>query len=559
MAKYLKENVEGEKQIMKRKVLNFLFVMAMGMLLLVGCGEKTKESADSVNGAVEESNENEITTDNTTEAAGEENPFEYYTFSLCWDEDLKQSAVVSYNPEKVKLTDLSYNAANFRWQDRKSVELLLMCEYENPSIDDLYEKEIKIHEDNLTVSELAEKQIGDYTVLRSDAVWDDGIVGFEFFALPLENNMILYAVHLPGFENQIYLDEMLPYVLANVTTGDGTRITPESYNLDAEEENTDGMEWDTYFEVTSFGGVKVKVYYDPDVIMSYHTEDPEFYLKDAEGNEHMFALYDHATAEEHRQAREEYFNQQKMLEEVSVSELQESRAGEYIIKSFLASYLMYSYDGSGDQYPAFIQEAIIELGSGVVCVFDETYMNEHPEFGTFLNSMKFVCDSGEQSEDVTEEEVVEETGEDAELQEKVENTGNYDAEAEAVTSGGKTVKISYDSNVIASLDAIDGSLLRAYDMKVNRGVFSVSDFASAEDYRDQIIKFYGDSAQATEIEEKQVGGYIVHSFQITDDHGEIKYGVIELGSGVVFDIDYNHTDEEVNLDKMLGAMKIEVE
>ena len=43
MAKYLKENVEGEKQIMKRKVLNFLFVMAMGMLLLVGCEEKTDE------------------------------------------------------------------------------------------------------------------------------------------------------------------------------------------------------------------------------------------------------------------------------------------------------------------------------------------------------------------------------------------------------------------------------------------------------------------------------------------------------------------------------------
>ena len=102
-------------------------------------------------------------------------------------------------------------------------------------------------------------------------------------------------------------------------------------------------------------------------------------------------------------------------------------------------------------------------------------------------------------------------------------------------------------------------MLRAYDMEVNRGVFSVSDFASAEDYRDQIVKFYGDSAQATEIEEKQVGGHTVHSFQTTDDHGEIKYGVIELGSGVVFDIDYNHTDEEVNLEEMLGAMKFEVE
>ena len=550
---------------MKRKLLGILLTMIMSMSLLVGCGENTKESTDDVNSTVENqeaaSGENEIAEDNTTDAAGEDNPFEDYTFSLCWDEDLKQSAVVSYNPEKVKLIDLGYNAANFRWLDRTSVELFLMCEYENPSIEDLYEKKIKIHEDNLTVSELTEKQIGDYTVLRSDAVWDDGTVGFEFFAMPLENDMILYTVHVPGFENQVYLDEMLPFVLANVTTGDGTWIRPESYNPDeeTEEETPDGVEWNTYFEVTSFGGVKVKVYYDPDVIMSYHIEDPEFYLTDAEGNEHMFALYDHATAEEHRQAREEYFNQQKMLEEVSVSELMEYQAGEYTIKSFWADYLIYSYDGSGEQYPASTQEAIIELGSGVVCVFDETYMNEHPEFGTFLNSMKFVCGDDGHSEDVTEEEVAPETGEDAELQEKVENTGNYDAETEAVTSGGKTVKISYDSNVIASLDAIDGSVLRAYDMEVNRGVFSVSDDESAENYRNQIVEFYGDSAEVTEIEEKQVGGYTVHCFRITDDHGEIKYGVIELGSGVVFHIDYKRTDEEVNLEEMLKAMKFEVE
>lgn len=539
---------------MKRKLLGILLTMIMGMSLLVGCGENTNETTDNVNSAVEDQ-------ESDTNTIGDENPFGEYTFSLCWDEDLKQSAVVSYNPEKVKLTKLSRNGAHFRWLDRKSVELLLMCEKDNSSVEDLYEKKMKIHEDNMSVSELTEKQAGDYTVLRSDAVWDDGTVGFEFFALQLENNMILYAVHAPGFENQVYLDEMLPYVLANVTTGDGTWIRPESYNPDEEmeEETPDGIEWNTYFEVTSFGGVKVRVYYDPDVVKSYSTYDPEFYLTDAEGNEHMFALYDHATAEEHRQSREEYFNQQKMLEEVSVSELQESRAGEYIIKSFLASYLIYSYDGSGDQYPTFIQEAIIELGSGVVCVFDETYMNEHPEFGTFLNSMKFVCDSGEQSEDVTEEEVIEENEVDMKPEESAENSGNYDAEARAVTSDGKKVKISYDSNVIASLDAIDGSMLRAYDMEVNRGVFSVSDFASAEDYRDQIVKFYGDSAQATEIEEKQVGGHTVHSFQITDDHGEIKYGVIELGSGVVFDIDYNHTDEEVNLEEMLGAMKFEVE
>ena len=118
---------------MKRKLLGMLFTVIMMMSLLVGCGESTKESTADVNSTVENQEAG-------MEATGEDNPFAEYAFSLCYDKELKQSAVVSYNPEKVKLIGLSYNAANFRWQDRKSVELLLMCEYENPSVEDLYEK-----------------------------------------------------------------------------------------------------------------------------------------------------------------------------------------------------------------------------------------------------------------------------------------------------------------------------------------------------------------------------------------------------------------------------------
>lgn len=127
---------------MKRKLLGILLTMIMGMSLLVGCGENTNETTDNVNSAVEDQ-------ESDTNTIGDENPFGEYTFSLCWDEDLKQSAVVSYNPEKVKLTKLSRNGAHFRWLDRKSVELLLMCEKDNSSVEDLYEKKMKIHEDNM--------------------------------------------------------------------------------------------------------------------------------------------------------------------------------------------------------------------------------------------------------------------------------------------------------------------------------------------------------------------------------------------------------------------------
>ena len=96
-------------------------------------------------------------------------------------------------------------------------------------------------------------------------------------------------------------------------------------------------------------------------------------------------------------------------------------------------------------------------------------------------------------------------------------------------------------------------------MNGNRCIFSVSDYASAEDYRNRAVEFYGDSAEATEIEKNQIGGHTVHEFQITTDRGELEYGVIELGSDVIFDIDYSHMDEEVNFEEVLGAMKFEVE
>lgn len=415
---------------MRRKLLGLLLTMTLAMSLLVGCGEGTNESSNDVvkesvnensNDVVKEStddgnkvvenqasnsSESEIGTDvvdNTVEeqvgdndvTAENNSSAEYYTLSLCWDQDLKQSAVVSYDSEKVKLKNLSYNAAEFQWLDKKDVKLLLMCENENPSVEDLYQKEMKsLENDGLSVSELTEKKVGYYTVFRSDGVWtSDGSVGFEFFALELENGMILYAVHMPGFENQVYLEEMLPYVLAYVTEGDGTWMTPPSYDPEEEEDTPDGMEWDTFFEVTSIGGVKVKVYYDPDVIKSCYTYEPEFFLTDEDGNEFVFAIADFATAEARRQGREDYFNSQKMLEDVYVSELSEYQVGEYTIKSYRADYMVYAYDGSGELSPGSFSEDVIELGAEVVCVFNGEYVFDNPEtLGVFLNAMKFVVE-----------------------------------------------------------------------------------------------------------------------------------------------------------------------
>lgn len=395
---------------MSRRIVSLLFAMTMIMLLLAGCGKSVSEST---NGNIDVSNteadiqtpassEKETGVDATVEDQTDSNSetdenisYPENTFSLCWDEELQQSAVVSYDAEKVELMDLSYNSAEFKWLEKNDVTFRLMCEYENPSVEDLYQEEMKsLEEDYMAVSELAQKEVGNYTVWRSDAIWEsDGTAGFEFFALQLENGMILYAVYLPGFENQVYLEEILPYVLENVTTGDGTWIVPTSYVFpeDRKEDSSEAEE-DSFMEVTSVGGVNVKVYYDPEVITSCYTWEPEFFVTDADGNEYAFAIADFPTAEARRQGRMDYFTSQDNLYlNVDISDLQESQAGEYIIKTYGAFYNTYSYDGSGELIDASYWESVIELNSDVVVVYEDIYWDK-PEIGSILNAMKFVVE-----------------------------------------------------------------------------------------------------------------------------------------------------------------------
>lgn len=394
---------------MTRKIVSLFCTVTMVILLLAGCGNSENESADvsidtgnteadiQTNDSGEKEIEVETTIDEQTDSSDgtdENSSYPENTFSLCWDEDLQQSAVVSYDAEKVELIDLSYNSAEFRWLEKNDVTLRLMCEYENPSVDEIYQREMKSSEDEgFLISELTEKVIGNYTVLRSDGVFTaDGMVGFEFFALQLDNGMILYAVYLPGFENQVYLDEILPYVLANVTMGDGTRIEPTVLKTQDEEAVVSETEGDTFMEVTSVGGVKVKVYYDSDVITNCYTYEPEFFVTDVEGNEYAFAIADFPTAEARMQGRMDYFaSQDNLYKDVEFSEMQESRAGEYIIKTYRADYMTYSYDGSGELTPASFCESVIELDSDVVCVYEEIYWDK-PEFGLILNALKVVVE-----------------------------------------------------------------------------------------------------------------------------------------------------------------------
>lgn len=409
---------------MKRKVLSLLLVMVMGMSLLVGCGGHTDEDADAGNNTIvnqeSDSGEKETEVDNTIEEQESDkdvtdanNSITYYTFSLCWDQELEQSAVVSYDPEKVRVIDLSYNAAKFQWLDRKNVELLLMCEADNSSVEDVYQKEMKsMEDDDFSVSELTEKKVGNCTVFRSDGVFDaSGTVGFEFFATQLENGMVLYAVYSPGFENQVYLDEMLPYVLAYVATGDGAYLIPTDFGSPNEEdENTrpEGIEWDTYFEVTSIGGVKVKVYYDPDVIIDCYVSDMEFYLYDTQGNKYTFAIADFATAEERMMNITNYLlsEDNKYQNVPEDSEIMEGGAGNYPLKYYELCYEALSYGGE-EWLPASYSEAIIELGAGIICVFDgEYFMNADTNLGEVLGAIQFIVEESERPSAEEKDEMV---------------------------------------------------------------------------------------------------------------------------------------------------------
>lgn len=196
---------------MQRKGICLLLVMAMGMSLLAGCGGKEVVQDSGNSGAAEQ----EI----ASESDSAEIPSN--TFSFCSLERDK-SAVITYDPEKVELVAYNMFYAQFESVADYNENLMLNVEADS-SAQDLYDRHMEHYFDNAdyTVSELKENEIGGLTGWYSEVSYSNGVTVAELFVLELDNGMLLYI-----WDYEKSLKKLLPYILVDVTEGDGTWIEP---------------------------------------------------------------------------------------------------------------------------------------------------------------------------------------------------------------------------------------------------------------------------------------------------------------------------------------------
>ncbi len=176
------------------------------------------------------------------------------------------------------------------------------------------------------------------------------------------------------------------------SANDDVDKSDESEYVEESEEVSSEMSWDTFFEVNSIGGTKVKGYYDPNVIASAYTLwEPEFSVTDTEGNTYNFAVVDCATAEKFLEWRIDNFNSIQSKTNGEFSELEEyGVVGENMVKKYNLKYDQISTDDNNNAVytPISYSECVIELGPVVVC-FDYT---EEQKFWDVLAAMKFVIE-----------------------------------------------------------------------------------------------------------------------------------------------------------------------
>ncbi len=142
-------------------------------------------------------------------------------------------------------------------------------------------------------------------------------------------------------------------------------------------------------------------------------------------------------------------------------------------------------------------------------------------------------------------------------------------EMEVTTAEGKSVKIYYDPEIIESWYGDTHTNYEAIS-NGNSYMFRVEDYESAEEFRENTLQdsqMEDPNAEATALEELQMGGHTVYSFQHTYQHVDIfndelvdsntKYGIIELDSDVVFS--FCIFEEKGSYDELLGAIKFTLE
>ena len=542
---------------MKKKVLNMLLIMAMGMSLLAGCGGNGSETA-----------EKEVTQENVSEK--EEVIPDEVDFSSYEEIEVNtvenKSLKVYYNPEVIVdwYTEYAICVAYNEEGNEYPFEVVPFESAEEYRSSEIFEHEMWEHQ-NIEATELEEISIGGHTVHSFNIKYQDDLTGepidysSDIGIIELDDGLVFcFGLGNEGIEE----------VLSAITfTKEQDSASAADENGDVADSNSENAERD--LQTCGILDMKIdntgNVTHEETGILTYDASKVEFVNADEFGVEFDVSIKEGKTkyitpvklSIVSYADTEEFYQEWKSttLEfdpNAEVSEMKETVINEIPVGYFTRVY--HSKDGeheNRDLY-CFIDFPTIDNREKGLEIW--TYYNLEEEL--HLNSLKdLLIDIEIQGVKPGA------AGEKSAAIEKIEIDRNiYSAEEQVETSERKTVKIYYDPNVISRVDTMTEGMFLPYDMNNDRCLFIVGD-GVVENIGEGVKEAYGDAAEYTEVAEALLGEYTVYSFQMIHEDGyTITYAYIDLGSEVLLQIDEMHNDfDESALEEVVNAMRFEVE
>lgn len=205
--------------------------------------------------------------------------------------------------------------------------------------------------------------------------------------------------------------------------------------------------------------------------------------------------------------------------------------------------------------------SLLLVMSMVATLFVGCGESETKDNGTTQNSEKETTDKDvaqDSEKETTDQDITQDGGND-----ELDANISY-VEGEVITAGGKKVKLYSDPAIVDSWenDPDIQVFIYAYDKNDDVYGFSAHDASSAEAYIDSFLQG-NDHMEIKEQEKLQIGGRTIHAFHFKEKETGREYGsfgVIELGSDVVFTFSYKHVNfGDPAFEDLLGATKFIVE
>lgn len=546
----LKTKTVQEKIKMKRKLFSLLIVMVMGISLLTGCGGNSNENKDNDTLQSIDNVQEDTTVENTEIEEKEEIDTSIYSEKV--ELTTGEGKVVSIYYDPTIVTNLSGED----WTGKEEInlgEMMSIYMSDAESVKAYVDTIVDAEGGYIAIDKQEEIQLSGYTIYYFTLnESESGAFLDKMWLIELDSDVVCRFVAISEVTEGSQLEKELEAIKFVVDNGNNTESNQNDNKEDGVEGNLQTYEFPAavYLDGNETG------------ILTYNADAIEFVSEESYGTKFKMTMKDekgtYTTSVTFKccsnENAENYYQdvKSKTLEtdaNAEISELKETMVNEISVKYFTRIYTMNGNDNR-DFY------GIVEFpGAGQeekAIVISMAYKKDEELLLSGLENLLVNIEIEGVKPGVATEAP---TAGNDEIDMNI-----YCAEEQAVTSDGRIVKVYYNPDVIAYWDRPDDVSLYAHDMNDDMYAFSVSDYVSAEDYRAEVLQFYGKDIEATELEEQQLGGHTIHSFQIVDGSRTIRYGVIELGSGVILDIDYKHSNgDEAALEEVLGAIRFVVE